>query len=272
VSQIKEEIVCFLPQFFVGASCFFSWIKLIYCYEIQLTMRYLITFLLSLLSYYAYCQSSGSVFCGTQPSSGVDLVAINQHRLQESTNDTIVFRLYVHIARTSSGLQGQPMHKVNQAICILREDFEPHNIFFNVQEVKYIDNDYFFNFAHAKYDSLNNQHGHSDGIDLVLLDDNVFNGGTAKETGYTMSVVGGYLWGSYVAYSHTVSHEVGHNLGLEHTHKNAIGPPGCTNCCNELVTRGVGANCNSCGDFICDTPADPKMVSGNTNEVDSITC
>jgi len=67
-------------------------------------MRLLIPSLFSLLSYYAYCQSPGFVFCGTQPSSDIDLVAINQHRQQESTNDTIVFRLYVHVVRTSSEL------------------------------------------------------------------------------------------------------------------------------------------------------------------------
>lgn len=108
-------------------------------------MRYLIAFIFSLFSYCTLCQSSGSVFCSTQPSSNVDLVAINQHRLQESANDTIVFRLYVHVVRTNTGLGGQPTERVNEAICILRDDFAPHNIFFNVQEIKYINSDYFYN-------------------------------------------------------------------------------------------------------------------------------
>lgn len=47
-------------------------------------------------------------------------------------------------------------------------------------------------------------------------------------------------------------HEMGHYLGLYHTH-------GKTGVSNELVN---GSNCSTAGDEICDTPADPNLASG----------
>lgn len=47
-------------------------------------------------------------------------------------------------------------------------------------------------------------------------------------------------------------HEMGHYLGLYHTH-------GKTSVSNELVN---GSNCSTAGDEICDTPADPNLSSG----------
>lgn len=55
--------------------------------------------------------------------------------------------------------------------------------------------------------------------------------------------------------SGTISHEIGHELGLDHTYKTSNGV--------ELVD---GSNCKTAGDLICDTPADPNrndLVSGN---------
>ena len=46
-----------------------------------------------------------------------------------------------------------------------------------------------------------------------------------------------------------IPHELGHTFNLLHTHEPAYG--------YERVTRGVGANCTTAGDLVCDTPADP---------------
>ncbi|MBD8489821.1 T9SS type A sorting domain-containing protein [Echinicola sp. CAU 1574] len=49
---------------------------------------------------------------------------------------------------------------------------------------------------------------------------------------------------------HVSSHEMGHCLNLFHTFQGTMaGTPGCAEAIN-------GSNCNSCGDLVCDTPAD----------------
>ncbi len=54
----------------------------------------------------------------------------------------------------------------------------------------------------------------------------------------------------------TLSHEIGHYFSLYHTHEDDFG--------DEYVN---GANCQTAGDLLCDTPADPKLSSSivNTN-------
>ena len=51
--------------------------------------------------------------------------------------------------------------------------------------------------------------------------------------------------------SSTFAHELGHYLGLLHTHSTSSGA--------ELVD---GSNCDSAGDLLCDTPADPNLSGG----------
>ena len=53
----------------------------------------------------------------------------------------------------------------------------------------------------------------------------------------------------------TFAHELGHYFGLFHTHSQAGQGA-------ELVD---GSNCDVAGDYLCDTPADPQLGSGNVN-------
>lgn len=55
--------------------------------------------------------------------------------------------------------------------------------------------------------------------------------------------------------SNTISHEIGHELSLAHTHHTAHGV--------ELVD---GSNCETAGDLICDTPADPNRADLITSD------
>ncbi|RMG21332.1 MAG: T9SS C-terminal target domain-containing protein, partial [Bacteroidetes bacterium] len=52
----------------------------------------------------------------------------------------------------------------------------------------------------------------------------------------------------------TLAHEIGHYLGLYHTHETFYG--------NEFVD---GSNCTYAGDELCDTPADPRLGTHNVN-------
>lgn len=52
----------------------------------------------------------------------------------------------------------------------------------------------------------------------------------------------------------TFAHEIGHFFGLYHTHSTTNG--------SELVN---GNNCETAGDLLCDTPADPRLNESNVN-------
>lgn len=56
-----------------------------------------------------------------------------------------------------------------------------------------------------------------------------------------------------IAATRTIEHEMGHILGLSHTHVPSD---------NELVD---GSNCTTAGDYLCDTPADPGLSTSNVN-------
>ncbi len=53
----------------------------------------------------------------------------------------------------------------------------------------------------------------------------------------------------------TLAHEIGHYFSLFHTHHTQFG--------SELAN---GTNCDSSGDLICDTPADPGLSNNNVNQ------
>jgi hypothetical protein len=63
------------------------------------------------------------------------------------------------------------------------------------------------------------------------------------------------IHGSYYNTS-VLSHEMGHCLGLYHTHHGTVTEEGDSFQCPELVN---GSNSSTCGDYIADTPADPNI-------------
>ena len=77
-------------------------------------------------------------------------------------------------------------------------------------------------------------------------------GGCAKDIPSSSFIIG-----SDGVFSTNICHELGHCLGLFHTHETAF--------CVENIARN---NCSDCGDFICDTPADPNL----TGRLDGSTC
>ena len=182
-------------------------------------------------------------------------------------------KVYPHVIRQIDGSGGQTDEAVRKAFERLNADFNPHNIFF-VRPCEVIDipvsNEAYFNFNIYCNLWQNPAFQHADGIDLFFGPEEITNnaGGLAMDipskalwVGGTWPLGTGAPWN--VIESPILSHEMGHCLGLWHTHHGTITEVllDCSGniteieqCC-ELVN---GSNSNTCGDYVQDTPADPR--------------
>ncbi len=122
--------------------------------------------------------------------------------------------------------------------------------------IDYIDNTLYFNtnaFNSSIYTPVFNTNNHFDGIDIYLFpDSNPGMGGRANGVGNSSEFFVSGTWpdAGPTALTSVISHEMGHVLFLWHTHH------GCESGDWELTDK---SNCAHAGDFVCDTPADPRI-------------
>lgn len=156
-------------------------------------------------------------------------------------------RVYFHILRSDNGTLGEAatLAQIDEEFADLVEDFAPYNICFANVGVDYINNSY------INYEL--NPDVQAD-VDLLLpfLVPNCINifyhrslagyGGNAYNIPNTFCSIDDDNIGLW----RTISHEVGHCLGLRHTFSTGDG---------EEYINGTG--CSTRGDRVCDTQADP---------------
>lgn len=168
-----------------------------------------------------------------------DLPCLNKH-----------FNLYVHITQDSLGSTNLPIEQIQAAVDETNEAFAPICVSFEICKVDTM--------ANYKLDSLDNSlevrevtslYGHDNRINVYFFDKyfspgicgfanlSQVNSPTASDVFILKPCGGG-----------TMIHEFGHLFGLQHTFEGNR---------EELVN---GSNCETAGDEICDTPADPFMV------------
>lgn len=213
--------------------------------------RWLNSFTLLLLML-SFCLPSNAQYnCHTSHSKDSRQKILNE--VPNSRNlDHYYVKIYMHVIRRSNGSGGHSPAAVDQAFSILEDDFSPHNIFFVWDcSIDYINNTTYYNSNGTL--AIFNMNSHADGIDIYLFPDapGQMGNGMAQATPSSAFYVSGNFWNSpfqSLTTSSVTSHEMGHCLGLYHTHS--------TFCGTQLVND---PNCNSCGDLICDTPADPHL-------------
>jgi hypothetical protein len=210
------------------------------------------------------CQGYAQSFCATTDATPNLLQQIPSARLAAPSNN-YVLRIFVHVIRRSNGTGGQSQADVTQGLNTVVADFASHGICVSLLGSDEIWNDTYYNMSSfsrdlngdGKFDNFS-PNSHSNAIDLYLLGpDGNMQSGVAANIGATALALGGFLFGSNLVSSHVLSHELGHCLGLYHTFQGTCGGG-----CRELVN---GSNCTSCGDYVCDTPADPTVFQGNAD-------
>jgi Pregnancy-associated plasma protein-A len=170
--------------------------------------------------------------------------------------------LALHIVRRSNGTGGIDTTQLITAIANLNTTFSQAGILFYIQgKTDEIWDDHFYTgiASQADIDTLRQTNRDENAINLYFTES--FAGSTGPLCGissFSFSAVQGIVLSNGcagVSYNRaTFPHEIGHYFDLYHTHETAFGP--------ECST---GTNCQTTGDLICDTPADPRIGYHNIN-------
>lgn len=215
--------------------------------------------------------------CGTEPTKE-DIDYFNSQKndrdiffkKKSSYKDVITFK--VNITRVFSSKGGRRMSESESdlQIDLLNQYYSNAGIQFIKCKDKEVYDDFLFDF---KVKNENRSYKYFDEGVINIIYFNTIKKGDMSLGGYTYFPKSNkekaiYMTKSQFNNTTTIVHEMGHFFSLYHTH-------GKSNCgtTDELVTRGKGKNCNSKGDEICDTPADPNLFRECAySEVKGISC
>lgn len=234
-------------------------------------MKFMKIFILSLVclvttSTYAQLDES----CGTTVSTK-EIALINERLEQfnsqrargsswQSSEEIIYIAIAAHIVRRADGSGGLSEEQLISAIEYLNESYESMNMnFFLLGDINYIDSDGYYDFDSSQEAGITEDNNVENAINIYFY--NSLSSGSSSLCGYAYFPSTGrdhimMANGCTVNQGSTLPHEVGHYFNLYHTH-------GKTNngTTDELVD---GSNCETAGDDLCDTPADPNL-SGKVN-------
>lgn len=220
-----------------------------------------------------------SVSCSqsVQPILGEDLKLEND-LLEGSNNksvitiskDTLRIPIVHHISRNSAGFNAVVTEQVIAKVMRdINANYKPGKIQFFTKEIKFLD-DNVWNIQFIKQDDFNEKRllkpfEDENALNLFYFKRLLSNGNRIGATALFPNQGNNVkLSESSVAPDNTatITHEIGHYLGVYHVDDNFRDSQGRI----ELVD---GSNCTEAGDKICDTPASPRLTDSN---VDSSTC
>lgn len=171
-----------------------------------------------------------------------------------------ILRLALHNVNKDDGTGGNSWIDLRNVVAGLSNYFQPYNICFVVVNEDNIDRDQYFDMS-----NYSNKLGSRNDWEELIEENRVTNainiyfvknadGGLA--TGpifgdpFPSVCLSNFTGGIQILNSQVLAHEIGHCLGLFHTHEKTI------NGIEEIPRTGNLKNCESAGDLICDTPAD----------------
>lgn len=211
-------------------------------------MKRLLAFLpAALLSIFASAQSE----CGTVVPPGYEnTIAQRLAQPPAITGGLIVVPVHIHLLRESNGNSVLTLQDIQTELDSVNDYYQNAGlIFIECLAAEMIDEDTMYDYESAYHQSeLLTNH----------FTPNVLNLYFGNTVSLNFTAVCGYAWfpggpdaafisGSCATNGSTLAHEIGHYMGLMHTHGGSS---------DELVD---GSNCAFEGDWICDTPADPGL-------------
>ena len=163
------------------------------------------------------------------------------------------FTIVAHIVKDTFGNPGVFEETITESLSALNEVFAPICASFEICEFRYIDNFQYNLTNESDWEELQVKYHQDNRINIFfveLIDNTPTKCGFASLAGITNTNSGGIVIKKECADedSGTIIHEMGHFFGLLHTFEGNG---------TELVD---GSNCETEGDAICDTPADPFVT------------
>lgn len=236
-------------------------------------ISYLTFTIFLLFSYILHAQNTTALNCGTK-TTPQSLEYINSLKpkmekyerafmLKKSNKGTSVkvinsIPIKAHIIRSSKGTGGLSVSELNNAISNLNAIFaNAYMEFFLCDGINYINDDALCYYKKSDENDLIERNNVPNLINIYITD-YVENASHESICGYSNNTKGNdfiVIKTSCMTNNSSLAHELGHFFSLMHTH----GPNDTT---TELVN---GNNCDTDGDGICDTPADPKLSSDTIN-------
>lgn len=221
--------------------------------------KYSTLFVLLIVAFSGYGQAS----CATHysPDPYFDPIAYQEferaYYSREKSNEIIEIPFNARIVRHTDGTGGLKPDLLEGIIDTMNARFEEMNVkFVACGSPQFVDVDEFYDFDRNRYAESLATYNIENTLNIYfinkILNDDVFLCGYATFPWSDLEYV--VVKNSCALNGSTLAHEVGHYLGLLHTHETARG--------NELVD---GSNCSFTGDEVCDTPADPRLGAGNVD-------
>ena len=184
-----------------------------------------------------------------------DYLRANGIPMLRASNLSFTVKIFVHIVTDNDGTGGVTREEVITELNRLEAYYAPHDICFSLVGIDEINDTGYAHpagdFDGAMADQLVIDYPpFSSVIDIYILPEDTFFRGTAYAIpNHFLTIYAGRFNTAHL------SHEMGHCLGLYHTHETAFG--------EEWVN---GINCGIAGDLLCDTPADPSLGGDNVDD------
>ena len=178
------------------------------------------------------------------------------------SNDTLLVPLLFHRIGRNDGSGAVTEAQCDAALAALNQQYAAGNIqFFKCADTRLIADTTFFDYAYDEEWALRQAHEVS-GVINVFVPNRLAGSSGGQLCGYaylppTRRDIAMVRKSCFTSGT-TLAHEVGHYLGLYHTH----GKSNCGDLTDELAD---GTNCDTAGDDVCDTPADPNLLGPNCN-------